>query len=357
MKLTFRRQTIRPRYVFATSQGGVTEKQTIVVEVAHAGVVGLGEVAPSTLYGQTLESSEAALARMAALLGDDPFQLEPIIGRCIAACDGQRAAIAAVDSALHDWVGRRLGVSVHRLLGLPPPRVQTTFTIGVAGEEETQRKVAEAIEAGYAALKVKIGVESDLRTLRAIRRSFNGPLLLDANAAWKPAEAAEKIRALAEFRPTMIEQPLGVADWRHMAGLRDLGVAPIFADESCERPADVVRLHGFVDGINVKFTKCGGIREALRMFMLARGLGMQLMIGCFVSSSLAIAPALAIAGACDFADLDGALLLADDPFAGIACARGGVLTTAERPGLGLHEKNAECRTQNADNTGRADSAF
>lgn len=338
MKLNHRRQTIRPRYVFATSQGGVAEKETIVVEIEHDGVVGLGEVASSTLYGQTLETSEAALNRMAGLLGDDPYAIEPVVARCIAACDAQRAAIAAVDSALHDWVGKRLGVPLHRLLGLAEPRVQTTFTIGVADEDETRRKVDEALAEGYTALKVKIGVESDHRTLKTIRRSFNGPLLLDANAAWHPYEAADKVRALAEYRPSMIEQPLGTADWRHMAELRNLGVAPIFADESCERPADVIRLHGFVDGVNVKFTKCGGIREALRMFTLARGLGMQLMIGCFVSSSLAIAPALAIAGACDFADLDGALLLADDPFEGITCERGGVLRAGPGAGLGLREK-------------------
>jgi len=313
MKLSYRRQTLRPRFRFATSQGGVDEKETIVVTLEHDGIVGFGEVVPSALYGQSLEDSEAALDGMSDLLGDDPFALESITARLIKRYDAQRAAIAAVDSALHDWVGKRLGVPTWRLLGLDQPRTRTTFTIGVAEPAEIRVKVNEALAAGYDALKVKVGVEHDYDTLGFIREHFDGFLLLDANQAWRPDEAAEKIRALAPYRPAMIEQPLRKEDWRHMAELRRLGVAPIFADESCERPADVIRLHGYVDGVNIKFTKCGGIREALRMVALARGLGMQVMLGCFVSSSLAIAPPLTIATLVDFADLDGHLLLADDP--------------------------------------------
>ncbi|MFQ5807078.1 MAG: dipeptide epimerase [Phycisphaerae bacterium] len=334
MKLSHHRQTLRPRYRFATSQGGVDEKETIVVTLVHDGLVGLGEAVPSALYGQSLESSETALDEMNDQLGDDPFALESIVGQLIANYDEQRAAIAAVDSALHDWIGKRLGIPTWRLLGLDQPRTQTTFTIGVAEPAEIRTKVNEALAAGYDALKVKVGVEHDHDTLGFIREHFDGPLLLDANQAWRPEEAAERIGALAPYRPAMIEQPLRKEDWQHMAALRRLGVAPIFADESCERPADVIRLHGYVDGINIKFTKCGGIREGLRMIALARGLGMQVMLGCFVSSSLAIAPPLTIATLVDFADLDGHLLLADDPFEGIA-RDGGMIELGEKPGLGV----------------------
>lgn len=334
MKLTWTRQRLRPRYRFATSQGGVDEKETIVVRLEHAGEVGWGEVVPSALYGQSLESSEAALAAMRPLLGDDPFALEAILGRLLAAHDDQRAAVAAVDSALHDWVGKRLGVPVWRLLGLDRPRQRTTFTIGIADLAEIRAKVREALAAGYDALKVKVGVAHDEETLSLIREVFDGPLFLDANQAWEPDQAIERVRALARFRPTLIEQPLRKEDWRDMARLRELGVAPIFADESCERPADVVRLRGCVDGVNIKFTKCGGIREALRMIALARGLGLQLMLGCFVSSSLAIAPALSVATLVDYADLDGHLLLAEDPFEGIGRS-GSTIELSDRPGLGL----------------------
>jgi L-alanine-DL-glutamate epimerase-like enolase superfamily enzyme len=338
MNLTCRRQTIRPRHRFATSQWGVDEKQTIIVRLEHDGIVGLGEVVPSTLYGQTLESAEATLASAAGLLGDDPMLVEPIVQRLIDAHDEQRATIDGLDAALHDWVGKRLGVPVWKLLGLARPSKQTTFTIGVADPDLTRVKVDEALAAGFDALKIKVGVENDHQTLTYIRERFNGPLFLDANQAWSPAEAPERIRALARYRPTIIEQPLNREDWRCLAELRKLGVAPIFADESCERPADVDRLHGYVDGINIKLNKCGGIREALRMIALARGLGMQVMLGCFVSSSLAIAPPLTISSLVDYADLDGALLLAEDPFEGIT-RTGGVLSLGDRPGLGISPRS------------------
>jgi len=339
MKLSHWRQRLRPARRFATSQGGIDEKQTIVLQIEHEGIVGRGEVVPSAIYGQSLEASEAALDRLAPLLGADPFAIEPAVRRLIADCDDQRALIAAVDSALHDWVGRRLGLPVWRLLGLERPRRVTTFTIGVADPDEIRAKVKEALASGYEALKVKVGVEHDEQTLELIRAGFDGPLVLDANQAWTPDQAVERIRALARYRPTLIEQPLRREDWRHFRRLRDLAVAPIFADESCERPADVLRLHDYVDGVNIKFTKCGGIREALRMIALARELDMQVMLGCFVSSSLAIAPALSIASLVDFVDLDGHLLLADDPFEGIG-RTAGVIELSDRPGLGVEPRAA-----------------
>lgn len=334
MKLTWQRQTIRPRHRFATSQWAVDEKETIIVRLEHDGVVGLGECVPSELYSQTLESSEAALTAIAAKLGDDPMRIEPLVRRLLVEHDDQRAAVDAVDTALHDWMGRRLGIPVWQLLGLERPRKQTTFTIGVAEPDRIRVKVDEALAAGFDALKIKVGVENDHETLSYIRKKFNGPLFLDANQAWTPADAPARIRDLSRYRPTLVEQPLRREDWRHLGALRALEIAPIFADESCERPADVVRLHGFVDGINIKFNKCGGIREALGMIGIARTLNMQIMLGCFVCSSLAIAPALNIASLVEYADLDGALLLAEDPFAGIT-REGGTISLSDRPGLGV----------------------
>ncbi len=334
MKLSWERQRIAPKYTFATSQGAMREKSTIVVSVEHGNVRGQGEIVPSRLYGQSLESAERTLGQIGPLLGDDPFQIIPILSRLVARFDDQRATIDGIDAALHDWVGKRLDVPVWRLLGLPPARQRTTMTIGVADIQETRVKVQEAVEAGYELLKVKVGSDHDVETLKVIREVFDGPVLVDANEAWTPSEAPDRIRALAPFRLTMIEQPLKRADWRHMRELRELGVAPIFADESCERPDDVLRLNGFVDGVNIKLNKCGGMREALRMIGMARMLGMKVMLGCFVSSSLAIAPALTIAALVDYADLDGALLLGNDPYPGIICSRG-VLAMPDKPGFGL----------------------
>ncbi len=334
MKLTWKRLHIRPKHRFATSQWATDEKETIVVRLEHGGVAGQGEIVPSELYGQSLESAEATLAAVQGDLGDDPFRIEPIVQGLRAKFDGQRATLDGLDAALHDWCGQKLGVPVWKLLGLEQPRKQTTFTIGVAEPELIRVKVDEALAAGFDALKIKVGVPDDHQTLSYIRSVFKGPLFLDANQAWKPQEALARIPELARYRPTLIEQPVDRRDWQSMAELRKLGVAPIFADESCERPADVVRLHGYVDGINIKFNKCGGIREALRMVALARGLGMQVMLGCFVCSSLSIAPPLTIASLVDYADLDGALLLAEDPFEGIT-RTGGTIQLGDRPGLGV----------------------
>jgi L-alanine-DL-glutamate epimerase-like enolase superfamily enzyme len=334
MNLTWQRQRIRPRHRFATAQWATDEKETIIVRLEHEGLIGYGEIVPSELYGQTLESAEATLAAAQDRLGDDPFAIEPILKRLLADFDTQRATLDGLDAALHDWCGKKLGVPVWRLLGLARPRKQTTFTIGVAEPDLIRVKVDEALAAGFDALKVKVGVPDDHATLSYIRSVFDGPLFLDANQAWTPAEARQRIPELARYRPTLIEQPVDRADWQSLAELRRLGVAPIFADESCERPADVVRLHGYVDGINIKFNKCGGIREALRMIALARTLGMQIMLGCFVCSSLAIAPALTVSSLVDYADLDGALLLAEDPFEGIT-REGGVISLSDRPGLGV----------------------
>jgi L-alanine-DL-glutamate epimerase-like enolase superfamily enzyme len=337
MKLSWQRLNLRPKHRFATSQWRTDEKETIIVRLEHDGAVGEGEIVPSSLYGQSLESSEAALNAARPLLGDDPYAVDAIVRRLVAQLDDQRATIDGLDAALHDWIGQRLGLPVWRLLGLERPRKQTTFTIGVADPELTRVKIDEALAAGFDALKIKVGTPTDDDTLGYIRSKFDGPLFLDANMAWKPREAGARISALAPYRPTIIEQPLDRADWEYLQPLRGLGVAPIFADESCERPADVVRLHGYVDGINIKFNKCGGIREALKMIHLARSLGMKVMLGCFVCSSLAIAPALTIASLVDYADLDGALLLAEDPYAGVE-RQGGVLTLSDAPGLGVRRK-------------------
>ncbi len=339
MKLTHERMAVRARHRFATSQGGMDEKEVIVVRIEHEGVTGWGEVVPSELYGQSLESSEAALDAAAQMLGDDPYTVNSIMHRLLATHDGQRAAMSAIDSALHDWIGRRLKLPVWKLLGLDRPRKQTTFTIGVADMAEIRVKVEEALAEGYDALKVKVGIDQDHETLSLIRNVFKGPLFLDANQAWSPSQAIEKIRGLQKFRPALIEQPLRSEDWPAMAELCKLGVAPIFADESCERPADVIRLRGCVDGVNIKFTKCGGIREAMRMVTLARAFNLGVMLGCFVSSSLAIAPALTIATLADYADLDGHLLLANDPWQGMS-RTGGIIELSDRPGLGLERKPA-----------------
>ena len=256
--------------------------------------------------------------------------------RLIAAHDAQRAALSGVDAALHDWIGKRLGIPVWRLLGLERPRKQTTFTIGIADMAEIRTKVEEALAAGYDALKVKVGIEQDHETLSLIREVFDGPLLLDANQGLDTGRGPrEKIQALAPYRPTLIEQPL-----RKERLARD-GCAARTRRRPDLRPTRAASDRRTSCGCTATWMastssspSAAASREALRMIALARGLGMQTMLGCFVSSSLAIAPALTIATLVDHADLDGHLLLADDPFEGID-REGGTIELSDLPGLGV----------------------
>jgi L-alanine-DL-glutamate epimerase-like enolase superfamily enzyme len=339
VKLSWRRQALPLRHRFATARGGIERKETVVVELEHDGLVGRGEATPSALYGETLASCESAVQQMAGEMRGSPWELERLTTELLGRHDGQRAAVAAVDSALHDWVARKLGEPLWRVLGLSCPAAKTTFTIGLAEPEEVRVKVREALAEGYEILKVKVGGPEDEGILAIIREQFDGPLWIDANEAWPVGRAATQLRSLRRFRPALVEQPLARDDWPALRDLRELGVAPIYADESCTCAADVVRLRECVDGVNVKLAKCGGVREAMRMIHVARALGLHVMLGCFVSSTLAIAPALALTQLVDAVDLDGHLLLAADPFEGIERS-GSVLSLRGGPGLGVVAREA-----------------
>jgi L-Ala-D/L-Glu epimerase len=334
MKLTWSRQELVLHHPFTISRSTTSVKETVLVELEHDGIVGLGEAVPTNYYHQTVDSSEAALEGMAGLLDHDPFQVESNLARCIERHDDQRAAISAVDSALHDWVGKRLGVPVWRLLGLDPRLTPvSSFTIGIDEPGVVESKTAEA--ASYPILKVKVGTDHDDEILSAVRRVAPDKMLrVDANAGWSASNAAERIRHLRRYRLELIEQPIPPGDPAGWSALRGVTVAPIVADESCVRPADVLPLRGLVDGINIKMCKCGGIREALRMIHLARACGLKIMIGCMIESSVGIAQAAQLGPLVDWIDLDGHLLIRNDPFEGIGGANGR-LTLSDRPGLGI----------------------
>ncbi len=337
MKLRWSRQQLLLEHTFTISRSSASAKETLLVTLEHDGIVGLGEAIPSDYYGQSLASNEAALGGMARLLGGDPFQIEPILQRCIEQYDDQRAAVSAVDGALHDWVGKRLGVPVWRLLGLDAGAAPlTSFTIGIDEADVVEAKTAEA--AAYPILKVKVGTDDDEAILSAVRRAAPDKILrVDANAGWSPETAAECIRRLARFDLQFVEQPIAPGDRQTLRRLRQSVGMPLIADESSVRPADVVPLAGCVDGINIKLSKCGGIRQALRMIHLARACGLKVMLGCMIESSAGIAQAAQLAPLVDWVDLDGHLLIRNDPFEGIGGAAGR-LTLTNRPGLGVSER-------------------
>jgi L-Ala-D/L-Glu epimerase len=306
------------------------------LELEHEGVVGLGEAAPVYYRGETVESALSFLVEeAAALIGDDPFALEAI-GRRLAARDGQAAAKAALDAALHDWVGKRLGLPSWRLLGLSPEAPPTSYTIAIDSLDGTRERARRARD--FAVLKVKLGGPEDLARLEAVREQSSVPLRVDANEGLTLESARELLPALVELGVELVEQPLPAADVEGFRALRELRPRPpVVVDEGCHDLRDVAAVAGYADGVNVKLAKSGGLREAVRMIHAARALGLLVMVGCMIESELGVAAAAQIASLADWADLDGHLLLADRPFEGLVLRDGRVLPSGA-PGLGVRPR-------------------
>jgi L-alanine-DL-glutamate epimerase-like enolase superfamily enzyme len=267
---------------------------------------------------------------MASRLGD-PAAFADAAAR--AAVPGQRSAQAAVDTALHDLAGQRFGAPLYEVLGLDPRTTpETSFTIGLDSPDVVVEKVKEA--AAYPILKVKMGSDDDRAVLTAVRDSTRQRLRVDANEGWTPDGALERLEWLARLGVELVEQPLPEAQIEETRALRRASPLPFYADESVHTAEDIPRLAGAFDGINVKLMKCGGIAEALRMIAVARAHGMKVMLGCMIESSVAITAAAHVSPLVDTADLDGNLLLEEDPFEGVR-VEGGRLVLPDAPGLGV----------------------
>jgi L-Ala-D/L-Glu epimerase len=314
---------------FGIARGSRTTQSVVQVELEHDGLTGRGEAAPVYYRGESVETASAFLAGAAPRLGDDPFALE----ETLAGLDGDAAGRAALDAALHDWVGRRLGLPVWRLLGLSRGAPPTSYTIGLDTLEGTRERARGA--RGYRALKVKVGGAEDLARLEAVRAETGAPLRVDANEGWTLEQARELLPALMELGIELVEQPFPAADIDSFRALRELSPRPpVVVDEGCQDLGDVAGCAEYADAINVKLAKCGGLREAVRMVHAARALGLRAMLGCMIESELGIAPAAHIAWLFDWVDLDGHLLLADRPFTGLELVDGRVLPS-DGPGLGV----------------------
>ena len=328
---------LRTKHPFVIARGGQSDHRTVWVRLTDGdGLEGWGEAAPSKFYGETPDSVIAALKVYSALLPDDPFKLEEAERAWEAKLRGNAAARAALSSALHDLVGKRLGVPIYRLWGLDPcmaPR--STFTIGLDAPERIKAKVQEAEE--FPILKVKLGTDRDLEILRAIRDATDKELRVDANCGWTVKRALRMLPILDEFGVTVLEQPLPPQDHDGLAAITAQADIPVIADESCLTTVDIPPLVGKVDGINIKLAKCGGLREALRMIAVARAHGLMVMVGCMIESSLGITAAAHFTPLVDIVDLDGAALLSDDPFVG-ARIDGGQVTLPSEPGLGVRRR-------------------
>jgi L-Ala-D/L-Glu epimerase len=333
MRLRARKVSLTLAETFTIARQSRDVEEVVHVELEHDGLVGYGEGAPVDYWGETTESLLAFLEEEAsALIGGDPFALEYIDQR-LALRPGEQGAKQALDGALHDWVGKRLGQPVWRILGLAPTSPATSYTIGIDSVEGTVDRTRRA--EGYRFLKVKVGGPDDLARLEAVRENSDACIRIDGNEGWTLETARELMPRLRELEVEFVEQPFPVADVDSYRALRELPERiPVILDESVRDLADVGRAAGIADGINIKLAKSGGIREGLRMIHAARALDLQVMIGCMIESELGISQSAQIASLVDHVDLDGHLLISDAPFSGLGFREGGVVASAE-PGLGV----------------------
>jgi L-alanine-DL-glutamate epimerase-like enolase superfamily enzyme len=328
-----RTATLRLAETFTIARESTDEAEVVWIEVRHNGVSGFGEADPIERYSESAASALAFVEGHAGLLGEDPFALEEI-GARLAAIPGEQAAKAALDAALHDLQGKLLDVPVHRLLGLPRSGPPTSWTVGLGDPDETARK-AERARGGFLRLKLKLGGRDglDVDRVRAVRAVTDVPLQVDVNEYWTLDEALDALPQLAALGVEYCEQPLAAGD-PDGAELKRRSPIPIYVDEDCHTLADVAACADIAHGINIKLAKSGGIREGVRMAHAARALDLGVMLGCMVESGLGIAAGAAIASLCDHVDLDGNLLIAEDPWPGVELVDG-VQLPSGAAGLGV----------------------
>lgn len=335
MKLSHQTIELNPTHPFVIARGGYAHHRNVIVRlVDDDGLEGFGEAAPNRYYGESVATVVAALGQFKPIIERaDPMALESIEAHLNRVLRGNASAKGAVSSALHDLLGKRLRLPVYRLWGLDPSTApQSSFTIAIAESHELERRVAEARE--YPILKIKLGTDRDMEIVRIVRSAApEKRLRADANAAWTAKHAVRMSDFLADQGIEMLEQPVPANDIKGLRFVRKRSKLPVFADESCLVSADIAKLAGAVDGINIKLAKCGSLREALRMVHTARALDMQVMAGCMIESSLGISAIAQIAPLLDYADFDGAALLSSDPFRGTSIA-GGAIRLSDGPGLG-----------------------
>jgi L-Ala-D/L-Glu epimerase / N-acetyl-D-glutamate racemase len=335
MNLTVRTVELHLAVPFAISRATHTTKKVVLVELREGDRVSRGEGVPDAFFGETSESVERDVRRTIEVLSDDQLELTALLGRLAERFPHGGAACCAIDVLAHDRASQAAGVPLRDFLGLaggePPP---TSFTIGIAEPSVMADRAAKAAAQGFTVLKVKLGQGEDVAALSAIRERFSGTIRVDPNAAWTADEAPARIASLVPFDIEFVEQPIAPDDIEGLRRIHDSSPLPIVADEAAVRASDVPRLAGACDGINVKLQKCGGVAAARAMIAAAHDRGLKVMLGCRAAeTSVAIAAAAHLAPAVEWADLDGNLLITDDPYRAVAVERGRFVFP-DRPGLG-----------------------
>ena len=342
LSLRFFPYELKLRHVFTVATYSRSTTPDVQVELDYDGITGYGEASMPPYLQKELGSLESVMAFLRQVqdgIGQftDPFRLEDILAWVDGLSEGNAAAKAAVDIALHDLVGKLLQAPWYRIWGLDKEKApSTTYTIGMDTPDMVRRKTEECAEQ-FNILKVKLGGKADKQMIETIRSVTDLPIAVDANQGWTDRQKAlDEIHWLKEQGVVMVEQPMPKEHLDDIAWITQHSPLPVFADESVQRLRDIPALKGAFTGINIKLMKCTGMREAWKMLTLARALDMQVMVGCMTETSCAISAAAQLSPAVDFADLDGSLLIANDRFRGMEVVRGKI-TLPDRPGIGVEK--------------------
>ena len=335
MKLSYEPFEVKIKHVFGVAGNTRTFTPDVQVQIEYDGIIGYGEASMPPYLGESIDSVMSFLKLVNLEQFNDPFQLEDILAYVDGIMPGNTAAKASIDIALHDLVGKLLNAPWYKIWGLDKAKApSTTYTIGIDTAEVVRQKTEE-VNGQFNILKVKLGGDNDKEMIEAIRTVTDVPLAVDANQGWKDKKhALDMVFWLQEKGIVMVEQPMPKTQLDDIAWVTQHSPLPIFADESLQRLSDVAGLRGAFSGINIKLMKCTGMREAWKMVTLGRALGMGVMVGCMVESSVAVTAAAHFSPAVDFADLDGPLLIANDPFKGVQFEKGKIVIP-DLPGIGV----------------------
>lgn len=334
LSLSFTPYTLQLRHAFTLSTSSRTTTPVMLTEVEFDGVKGYGEASMPPYLGESHESVATFLSRVNLSQFSDPFLLVDILEYVENVMPGNPAAKASVDIALHDLIGKLVGEPFFKLFGLNPAKAPlTSFTIGMDTPEVIRQKVLEAEP--YKVLKVKLGRDNDREMIEVIRSMTDKPLCADVNQGWKDRNLAlEMAWWLKEKGVLFLEQPLPKEMKDDNAWLTEKSPIPIIGDEAIRNISDLMDNKGVYSGINIKLMKCGGMNAAMKLVNVARAFGMKVMIGCMTETSCAISAAAQLSPLVDWCDLDGNLLISNDPFSGLSVVDGKV-ALPDRPGLGI----------------------
>ncbi len=334
MNLRFHPYTLELRHRFTLATSSRTSTPSILTEVEQDGIIGYGEASMPPYLGENVESATQFLNLVQLPDIKSSADISGILKTVDALVDGNTAAKASVDIALHDWIGKAENKPLYRMWGLDPTKNPvTSFTIGIDTPEMVIEKTKQA--SAFKVLKIKLGRSDDKQMIEAIRSVSNQPLFIDANQGWtKKEDALHMIEWLSSKNVQLIEQPMPKSQKEDMAWLKERSPLPLIADESAQRLSDVESVVQLFHGINIKLMKCTGLNEARAIAAKARKLELKIMLGCMTETSCAISAAAQIASLSDWCDLDGALLIKNDPFKGAYLSNGSIIPT-DLPGLGL----------------------